>query len=115
MRGGGRSMNQSSGRSTASSLAAIGSVLAASSCCLPLGTLWLAAGAAGAGAFLDRYRPWLMGASLALIAYGFFEASRAKKCGRKPGWISRGLLWFSLLFVATSFLFPQIFASLLAG
>jgi len=102
-------------RSIASSLAAIGSVLAASSCCLPLGTLWLAAGAAGLGAFLDRYRPWLMGASLALIAYGFFEARRAKQCGRNPGWLSRGLLWFSLIFVATSLLFPQIFASLMAG
>lgn len=102
-------------RSVASSIVAIGSVLAASSCCLPLGTLWLAAGAAGAGALIDQYRPWLMGLSLALIAYGFFEASRAKKCGRNPGWLSRGLLWFSLIFVGVSLLFPQIFASLLAG
>ncbi|MEO8028992.1 MAG: hypothetical protein ABI823_21105 [Bryobacteraceae bacterium] len=104
-----------SGKSIASSLAAVGSVLAASSCCLPLGTLWLAAGAAGAGAFLDQYRPWLMAASLLLVGYGFFEARRAARCGRNQGWLSRGLLWFSLLFVGVSLLFPQLFATLLAG
>lgn len=56
-------------RTIVSSLTAIGSVLAASSCCLPLGTMWLAAGAAGAGAFLDQYRPWLMGASTGILGW----------------------------------------------
>lgn len=98
-----------------SSLAAVGSVLAAGSCCLPLGTMWLAASAAGAGAFLPTLRPYLMGLSVLLIAFGFWQVHRATQCGCKRNWLSLSLLWIAAVFVGTSLLFPQLFASLLAG
>jgi hypothetical protein len=81
------------------SVAAIGSVLAASSCCLPVLPFLFAAGAAGSSTFLASARPYLLVASVLFIAYGFYQAWRAKRCERKPGVISvllRGLppcLW----------------------
>ncbi len=62
-----------------SALGAVGSALAATSCCLPLGTFWLAAGTAGASAILDRLRPYLIALSVILLAFAFWQAHRAKK------------------------------------
>src|SRR5690242_6723267 len=98
-----------------SALGAVGSALAACSCCLPLGTFWLAAGAAGASALLDRLRPYLMGLSVALIVFAFWQAHRAKKCNRKRGVISTVLLWTSAVFVFVSIAFPQVLAEIFAG
>jgi hypothetical protein len=42
------------------SLAALGSVIAASSCCLPLLPFLFAAGAAGTSAFVAQLRPYLL-------------------------------------------------------
>ncbi len=53
------------------SLAALGSVIVASSCCLPLLPFVFAAGAAGASAFVDKLRPYLLVASVLLIAFAF--------------------------------------------
>src|SRR5579871_4135942 len=73
-----------SGSSTVvASLAALGSVLAASTCCLPLLPFVMAAGLAGSSTFLDAVRPYLLAASLLLIAFGFYQARRAKKCQRR--------------------------------
>ena len=55
----------------AASLAAIGSVLAASSCCLPLFPFMMAAGLAGTSAFLSEVRPYLLVGSILFIASGF--------------------------------------------
>jgi hypothetical protein len=46
-------------RTALASVAAIGSVLAASSCCLPVLPFLFAAGAAGGSAFLTTTRPYL--------------------------------------------------------
>jgi hypothetical protein len=102
-------------RSTvAASLAALGGVIVASSCCLPLLPFLFAAGAAGTSAFLVQFRPYLLVLSLLLIAFGFYQSWRARQCRRKPGRISTFLLWFSAIVVILFIFFPQVIANLVA-
>jgi hypothetical protein len=82
---------------------------------MPLGTVWLAASAAGTSALLDVLRPYLMVLSIALIAFGFWQARRVKKCGCKPTVLSSVLLWSATAFVVISFAFPQVVAGIFAG
>src|SRR3989475_13254701 len=89
------------------SLGALGSVVLASSCCLPLLPFLFAAGAAGTSAFFVKVRPFLLAASLLFIALGFYQAWRAKKCNCKPNVLSTILLWFSAAVVVAFILFPQ--------
>jgi hypothetical protein len=92
-------------------LAAIGSVLAAASCCLPIFPFVVAAGFAGGSAFLNAARPYLMGASVLFLAFGFYRRRRAKQCRRKPSAIGAALLWVSTVFVIVSILFPKVMAN----
>src|SRR5437764_1775438 len=80
-------------RTSVASIAAIGSVLAASSCCLPILPFVFAAGVAGSSAFLTALRPYLLGLSVALVAYGFYQARHAKQCNHRPSLPSSVLLW----------------------
>jgi hypothetical protein len=102
-------------RSFLSSLAAVTSVVAASSCCLPIIPFWLAAASSGAGIFLANARPYLMAVSVVLIAYGFWNATRARECTRRRRTINLVLLAVSGVFVGCSLLFPQVLANWLAG
>src|SRR5215472_12595657 len=99
----------------AASLAAVGSVLAASSCCLPLFPFMMAAGLAGTSAFLTEIRPYLLVGSILFITFGFYQARRARKCNRRTGVVASVLLWVSAGFVLISILFPQIMANAIAG
>src|SRR5712692_3955027 len=81
------------------SLAALGSVILASSCCLPLLPFLFAAGTAGSSAFFVRVRPFLLALSVLLIAFGFYQRWRAKQCRCKPSLVSTILLWFSTIVV----------------
>ncbi len=110
-----RSGSPGGASSVAVSLAAIGSVLAASSCCLPLFPFMMAAGLAGTSAFLSQVRPYLLVGSILFIAFGFYQAWCAKKCRRRTSVISSVLLWVSAAFVFVSIFFPQIMANLMAG
>jgi len=101
----------SGARSVLAGIAAVGGILAASSCCLPVLPFVAAAGVAGGSAFLSAARPYLLGVSVLFIAYGFFQASRAKQCRRKSGAFGLALLWVSTVFVAISILFPQMMAN----
>src|SRR6516162_8890952 len=106
----------SSGAGTvAASLAAVGSVLAASSCCLPLFPFMMAAGLAGTSAFLSEVRPYLLVGSILFIAFGFYQARRARKCNRRMSSVALVLLCVSAGFVLISILFPQIIANAIAG
>ncbi len=105
----------SGARTTFASLAAIGSVLAASSCCLPILPFLMAAGLAGSSAFLSAARPYLLAASILFIAYGFYQSWRAHKCHRRPNVIASALLWFAAIFIVISILFPQVLANAAAG
>jgi hypothetical protein len=102
-------------RTGLASLAAIGSVLAASSCCLPVLPFLFAAGAAGSSAFLAAARPYLPAAAVLFIAYGFYQAWRTKQCRRKPGAFSTLLLWSSTVFVILAMFFPQVMANIAAN
>src|SRR2546426_3948931 len=97
------------------SLAALGSVILASSCCLPLLPFLFAAGTAGSSAFFVRVRPFLLAASVLLIAFGFYQRWRAKQCQCKPSLASTILLWFSAIVVLVFILFPQAIANLVAN
>jgi hypothetical protein len=96
-------------------VASVLSLVAASVCCLPVLPFMAAAGLAGTSAFLSAARPYLLGVSLLAIGYGFYQARRAKQCGRRPGIAGPTLLWLSLAIVAVSILFPQALANLVAG
>ena len=107
--------NKSGSASTAvASLGALGSVIVASSCCLPLLPFLFAAGAAGTSAFVARFRPYLLVVSVLLIAFGFYKSWRAKQCNCKPSRISTFLLWFSAIVVFVFIFFPQVVANLVA-
>src|SRR6266852_5326189 len=90
------------------------SVVAASSCCLPLLPFLFAAGAAGTSAFVAQLRPYLLVLSVLLIAFGFYKSWRAKQCNSKPSRISTFLLWFSAIVVVVFIFFPQVIANLVA-
>jgi len=102
-------------RTIVASLAALGSVVLASSCCLPMFPFIFAAGAAGSSAFFSRARPFLLAASLLSIAFAFYQRWQAKKCQCKPTLLSTVVLWFSVVVVLTFFLFPQVIANLVAN
>ncbi len=97
-------------------LSAVGSVLAAATCCLPVLPFVLAAGTAGSTAFVYSFmsslRPYLLGLSVVFIALGFYQSRRADQCNCKPSVLSQAILWLSALIVAISILLPQAFADL---
>jgi hypothetical protein len=95
------------------SLAVILSSLATMACCVPLGFA-AAIGAAGASAFLLRFRPWFLVLSVALIGLGFWQQRRAKQCAVKGRLIGKLLLWTAVAVVLAVLLFPQQIAGFLA-
>ena len=97
------------------SLAALGSVIGAMSCCLPVLPFVLAAGSAAGSAFLWRVRPYLLIASVVFIAFGFYQAWRARACRTRSRMVSLVVLWLSAAVVIVSIFFPQMVANLLAG
>ncbi len=100
----------------AAALSAVGSALAALTCCLPVLPFVLAAGTASSARFLasdiGALRPYLLGFSVLLIAFGFYQSRRATQCNCKPSALSQTILWLSALIVAISILLPQVFADL---
>lgn len=98
-------------RTLVTSLAAIGGILAASSCCWPVLPFIAAAGLAGSSEFLSAARPYLLGASVLSIAYGFYQARRAKICGRRQRLAGSVLLWLSTVFVLVAIFLPQVMAN----
>ena len=102
-------------RTALASVAAIASVIAASSCCLPIQPFVVAASFAGTATVLTALRPYLLGASVVFIAFGFYQAWKSKRCTRKPNVISSALLWLSAFFVFVSIFFPQVLANAAAN
>jgi len=96
-------------------MAALGGVVLAAGCCLPLAPFLLAAGTAGSSAFFVKFRPFLLTASVLLIGFGFYQSWRAKQCKGRPDLLSTFLLWFSAIIVLLFILFPQAIANLLAN
>lgn len=103
------------GRSILASTGALASVIAASSCCLPLLPFVAAAGLAGGSALFATLRPYLLVASVLLIGKGFYQARRARECQTRPRVAGTIVLWASAAIVLVTILFPQTLADLLAG
>ncbi len=101
------------GTGISASLAAVLSSLATISCCLPLG-LAGALGASVSSAFFTTLRPWLLGLSVVLLGFGFWQRHRAKQCGVRGRWIGNVLLWAAVVVVVGMILFPQEIAAVIA-
>jgi hypothetical protein len=106
-------MSQSRGV-VVSAIAALGGLVAAMSCCLPVGTFLAAAGAAGAARILAPFRPWLVGLSILLLAIGFVRTYRGPQCEVRRNRFSVAVLWISAALVVGMLLFPQVIAGFLA-
>ncbi len=104
-------MKQGSGSSA--SLGAILSSLATMVCCLPLAFAG-AIGAAGASAFLLKFRPWFLGLSVVLLGIGFWQQRRARQCAVKSTIVGQVLLWTAVAIVVGMILFPQQIAGFIA-
>jgi hypothetical protein len=102
------------GSGITASLGAILSSLATVSCCLPLGFA-AALGAGAASAFFVTLRPWLLGVSVVLICFGFWQQHRAKQCAVRGRLLGKVLLWAAVVVVLGMILFPQQIAGLVAG
>ncbi len=101
------------GSGISASLGAIVSSLATMACCMPLGFAG-ALGAAGASALVQRFRPWLLALSIALLGIGFWQQRRARLCSVKRSYLSAVLLWTAVVFVAAMIVFPQEIAGFIA-
>lgn len=94
-------------------MAALMSAIASLACCLPLAFL-AALGTAGAGAVFAALRPWLLVLSAIMLAIGFVQLYRARKC-RRRSIASVTLFWVAVVIFLAMLFFPQQVASLLAG
>ena len=101
------------GTGVSASLAAIASTVATIGCCLPLGFA-AALGTAGASAFLQKFRPWLLGLSIVFLGIGFWQQHRAKQCAVKRSYWGTVLLWLAVVVVVGMVLFPQEIAGFIA-
>jgi hypothetical protein len=109
------SRNRAGSLTAFASIGAVISLIAASSCCLPILPFVAAAGLAGTSTILASLRPYLLVGSILLIGYGLYQGYRAKECDRRTSRFSTILLWCSAVLLVFSTLFPQVIANLLAG
>ncbi len=94
-------------------LAAVLGVFTSMACCLPFG-IAAAAGAAGLVVALEPLRPWLIGLSVILLAFGLWQLYRSKGACQRRSRSSVAIFWVSALIVLGFILFPQAVASFLA-
>src|SRR5260370_35397319 len=90
----------------AATISAVGSVLAAATCCLPVLPFVLAAGTARTATFLSSFfsalRPYLLGVSVLFLALGFYQSRRASLCNCRPIVLTQAGLGLSALIRANS-------------
>jgi hypothetical protein len=98
-----------------STTASLASLLAALTCCLPIGSLLFAAGSAGASLLSEALRPWLLWLSVGSLVVGFVQTYVRARCEFRHRRLRTFLLWFTAAVVAATFLAPRFTASLLAG
>ena len=93
--------------------AAIVSSVATIGCCLPIGFA-AALGTGAASAFATTLRPWLLGLSIVLIGFGFWQQRRAKQCSVPGRMVGNVVLWSAVVVVLGMILFPQEIAAVIA-
>lgn len=98
-----------------STLASLASLIAALSCCLPLGTLLMAAGSATASLVSEKLRPWLLAVSVGCLVVAFVQTYYLRRCAFRSRRLRTALLWFSATVVLSMLLFPRFTSTLLAG
>lgn len=98
-----------------STVASLASLVAALSCCLPLGALLMAAGAAGASMLSEALRPWLVWLSAGCLIVAFVLTYFRSRCEFRQRRLRTILLWFSAAIVVATIAAPGITATLLAG
>lgn len=109
-------MSSNGGRGTVlSTLASLASLVAALSCCLPLGILLMAAGSASASLFSESLRPWLLAFSVAALVFAFVQTYFRRRCEFRQRRLRTVLLWFSALMITSMLAFPRQVSTLLAG
>lgn len=89
------------------------SSIATISCCLPLGFA-AALGAGAASAFFTTLRPWLLGLSVVLLGFGFWQQRHASECSLRGRRIGNILLWSAVVVVLAMIFFPQEIAAFIA-
>ena len=97
----------------AAPFAAIVSLVAAGSCCIPVGFFIAGAGLFGAAGFFGAAQPFLVALALVSLALGFIRTYAGARCTRR----SRAavvLLWTAAFLVLAMLLFPQVIAGFLA-
>ena len=109
-------MGQNTGRGAlVSTVASLASLVAALTCCLPLGTLLVAAGSAGASLFSERLRPWLLALSVAALVFAFVQTYFRGRCEFRQRRLRTFLLWSSATVVLSMVFVPRYVSSLMAG
>lgn len=101
------------GTGVSASLAAIVSSVATISCCLPIAFAG-ALGAGAASAFATTLRAWLLGLSVVLLSFGFWQQHRAKQCAVRGRVVGTVLLSAAVVVVLGMILFPQEIAAVIA-
>jgi hypothetical protein len=96
-------------------IASIASLIGALTCCLPLGTLLMAAGSAGASLFSEALRPWLLVLSVASLVFAFVQTYVRGRCEFRHRRFRTVMLWFSIVLVGGMLAAPRYASSLLAG
>lgn len=91
------------------------SLFAALACCLPLGTMLMSAGAAGASLLSESLRPILLWLSIAFVILAFVQTYFRSRCEFRHRRVRTVLLWFSAVVVTASVAAPRFTATLLAG
>jgi hypothetical protein len=96
-------------------VASLASLIAALSCCLPLGTLLMSAGAAGASLASESLRPVLLWLSAGCLGLAFVQTYFRSRCDFRYRRLRTLLLWFSAVVVVATVAAPRFTATLLAG
>jgi mercuric ion transport protein len=112
-------MKSADGRMAAgSAIGAAGVALAAlfgTFCCAGSAVVALiGAGGALAAARLEPYRPYLLGAAVVMLAFGFWRAYRPARggaaCSVRTGRVVRAMLWCSAVIVLAGALAPRLWS-----
>ena len=93
--------------------AAIVAALSTLVCCVPLGLLG-AVGLAGISVWAQKYKLWLLVASIVFLCVGLIQLYFRKSCVKRST-ASLVLFWTAVIVVVLVTLFPQVVASLIAG
>jgi copper chaperone CopZ len=98
---------------------ALAAVLSSACCWIPLLAITFGATAGGGSVFLERWRPWLIGASIVLLGLGFcsvyfwrqpYSCCEAGACAsrrRSIGVFNQAVLWLAVASVTASILYPS--------